>query len=216
VRWSPSAVPSDALPPLLPEADVAVDFSTAAAAPANLAACAAAGVPLLIGTTGLSPDLQAPLAAAARRIALLVAPNTSLGVTVLMEAVRRIAQALPLSFDIEVIETHHRHKRDAPSGTALALAGAAAEGRGQSLAAHACFSRSQRGAQRADGQIGFAVIRGGDGVGEHRVLFLGDGERVSLSHEVTDRAVFARGALLAARWLARQPPGRYRMSDVLS
>jgi len=206
---------SATLPPLLGEADVAVDFSTAAAAAANLAACAAAGVPLLIGTTGLPQDLQAPLAAAARRIALLVAPNTSLGVNVLVELVRRVAQALPHSFDIEVLETHHRHKRDAPSGTALALAGAAAQGRGQSLAEQACFSRPQHGGERADGQIGFAVVRGGDVVGEHQVLFLGDGERVSLGHAVTDRAVFARGALLAARWLARQPPGQYRMVDVL-
>ncbi|HEX4023724.1 MAG TPA: 4-hydroxy-tetrahydrodipicolinate reductase [Steroidobacteraceae bacterium] len=204
-----------ALPPLLAQADVAVDFSTGTAAAANLAACAAAGVPLLIGTTGLPADLQAPLAAAARHIALLVAPNTSLGVNLLLELVRRAAQALPLSYDIEVLEAHHRHKRDAPSGTALALAGAAAEGRGQDLPERAGVAPTDRSGQRPQGQIGFAAVRGGDVVGEHQVLFLGDGERVSLGHAATDRGVFARGALLAARWLARQPPGRYRMADVL-
>ncbi|MGH8142443.1 MAG: 4-hydroxy-tetrahydrodipicolinate reductase [Steroidobacteraceae bacterium] len=204
------------LPPLLAKADVALDFSTATAAAANLAACVAAGVPLLIGTTGLPASLDAPLAAAARRIALLVAPNTSLGVNVLLELVRRAAQALPSSFDVEVLETHHRHKRDAPSGTALALGGAAAEGRGRALAEYACFTRPPPGAQRPDGQIGFTVVRGGDVVGEHQVLFLGDGERLSLGHSATDRAVFAHGALVAAQWLARRGPGHYRMADVLS
>lgn len=206
---------STALPPLLAQADVAVDFSTGTAAAANLAACVAAGVPLLIGTTGLPGSLEAPLAAAARRIALLVAPNTSVGVNVLLELVRRAAQALPRSYDIEVVEAHHRHKRDAPSGTALALGSAAAEGRGHTLAEQACFTRPQHGAERPDGQIGFAVVRGGDVVGEHQVLFLGDGERLSLGHSATDRAVFARGALVGARWLAGRSAGRYRMADIL-
>jgi 4-hydroxy-tetrahydrodipicolinate reductase len=204
-----------ALPPLLQQADVAIDFSAGAAVAATLAACVAARVPLLIGTTGLSEALEAPLAQAAARIALLVAPNTSLGVTVLAQLVEQAARALPRRYDIEVLEAHHRGKRDAPSGTALALGGAAAQGRGHSLAEAACFERQARSGERPEGQIGFAVIRGGDVVGEHRVLFLGDGESLSLGHAATDRAVFARGALAGARWLAGQPAGRYRMADVL-
>lgn len=205
-----------ALPPLLRESDLVLDFSSAPAAAANLAACVAARVPLLLGTTGHARELQAPLAAAADSIAVLVAPNTSPGIALLLELVRTAARALPAAYDIEILESHHRGKRDAPSGTALALGQAAAQGRGVRLEERAVYARERHGSPRETGQIGFAAMRGGDVVGEHAVMFLGDGEQVMLRHSATDRAVFARGALLAAQWLAGRRPGRYTMSDVFS
>lgn len=205
---------SAALPPLLPQADVVVDFSNPGAAAAHVAACVGARVPLLLGTSGLPSELAAPLAAAADVIPLLVAPNTSLGVTLLLELVRQAARALPRSYDIEIMEAHHRNKTDAPSGTALALGEAAAAGRDLNLAQQAVYDRHGRPGPRHEGQIGYAVVRGGDVVGEHEVGFLGDGERLLLKHSATDRSVFARGALVAAEWLAGKPAGRYRMRDV--
>ncbi|HEY5019664.1 MAG TPA: 4-hydroxy-tetrahydrodipicolinate reductase [Steroidobacteraceae bacterium] len=207
---------SSALPPLLRDADLAIDFSNAHAAAANLAACVAARVPLLLGTTGLPRELQAPLGAAADSIALLVAPNTSPGLNLLLELVRSAARTLASDYDIEILETHHRDKRDAPSGTALALGEAAAQGRGVSFEQQAIFARHGATPPRLPGQIGFAAVRGGDVVGEHEVMFLGEGERLVLSHSATDRSVFARGALIAGQWLAGKPPGRYAMSDVFS
>ena len=205
------------LPSLLANADVALDFSRGAALAEHLADCVAARVPLLIGTTGASTGLDAQIDAAARSIAVLVAPNTSLAVNVLLELVRRAAQALPEQYDIEIVETHHRHKLDAPSGTALALGAAAAQGRGgPPLSERAVHGRSGHDCARAAGQIGFASLRGGDVVGEHRVLLLGPGESLELVHRATDRAVFARGAILAAAWLASRAPGRYVMQDFLS
>lgn len=179
-------------------AGLAIDFSTAAATPGQIRACAAARVPLLLGTTGYGSDIGmgALLQQAAQRIPVLAAANTSLGVSLLQELVRQAAAALGEDFDIQIQETHHRAKRDAPSGTALALGAAAAEGRGPSC------------------QVGFASLRGGDVVGEHEVHFLGTGERLRLSHSATDRSIFARGALRAGCWLAGQRPGVYRMADV--
>jgi 4-hydroxy-tetrahydrodipicolinate reductase len=195
-------------------ADVVIDFSNARATAANLAACRAARKALLIGTTGFAAELSGEFDSAAREIPLLVAPNTSVGVTLLIELVAQAARSLPTSFDIEVIEAHHRMKRDAPSGTALALGNAAALARrGQELSSNEV--EPSRVGPRHEGDIGFAVVRGGDIVGEHTVLFAGSGERVSLSHSATDRAIFARGALQAARWLHTQPPGRYFMRDIL-
>jgi 4-hydroxy-tetrahydrodipicolinate reductase len=130
--------------------------------------------------------------------------------------VRTAARALSADYDIEILEAHHRDKRDAPSGTALALGEAAAQGRGVSLDQQAIFSRERGSAPRAAGQIGFTSVRGGDVVGEHEVLFLGQGERLMLRHSATDRSVFARGALIAGQWLAGRPAGRYTMSDVFS
>jgi 4-hydroxy-tetrahydrodipicolinate reductase len=207
---------SSALPPLLRDADLAIDFSSAHAAAANLAACVAARVPLLLGTTGLPRELQAPLGAAADSIALLVAPNTSPGLNVLLALVRTAARALAPNYDIEILESHHRDKRDAPSGTALALGQAAAQGRGVSFDEQAIFARDGAAQPRRAGQIGLASVRGGDVVGEHEVLFLGPGERLMLRHSATDRSVFARGALVAGQWLAGKPAGRYAMSDVFS
>jgi|HubBroStandDraft_1064217.scaffolds.fasta_scaffold00744_19 4-hydroxy-tetrahydrodipicolinate reductase len=187
----------------LEAADVAIDFSVPAAAGAHVAACRAARTPLLIGTTGLAPELAAALEAAARDVALLVAPNTSVAATLLIELVRTAAAVLPPDFDIDILEAHHRTKRDAPSGTALALGAAARESRGSDLL-------------RAGGrEIGMSVLRAGDLVGDHTALFTGPGEQLALSHRASDRAIFARGALAAALWLASRPAGRYGMRDFI-
>jgi 4-hydroxy-tetrahydrodipicolinate reductase len=184
--------------PALQGAGLALDFSTAAAAAAHMRACAEARVPLLLGTTGLGPDMPAVIAEAARAIPVLVTANTSLGVAVLEELVRTAATALGTVFDVHIRDSHHAAKRDAPSGTALTL-GAAASAAGRIPAA----------------RIGYSSIRGGDVVGDHEAHFLGPGERLCLSHSATDRLVFARGALQAGSWLARRPPGSYSMADVL-
>jgi 4-hydroxy-tetrahydrodipicolinate reductase len=200
----------------LAAADVAIDFSQPQATRANVTACRAARKPLLIGTTGFAPQVpQAELDAAAREIPLLIAPNTSLGVALLMELVRTAARALPPEFDIEIIEAHHRMKRDAPSGTALALGRAAGDGRGLAPAEALSGISAPRVGPRLQGEIGFAVVRGGDIVGEHTVLFAGPGEELRLSHRSGDRGIFARGALKAAQWLTSQPPGCYGMSDIV-
>jgi 4-hydroxy-tetrahydrodipicolinate reductase len=194
----------------LAQADVVLDFSTPAATLANLAACRAAKKPLLIGTTGFGEHPSGELEAAARDIAVLVAANTSVAVALLAELTARAAGALR-GFDVNILEVHHRLKRDAPSGTALALAAAAREGRealdGPTDAAPA--------GGRAPGKIGIASVRAGDIVGEHTVLFSGSGEQLCLTHRATDRAIFARGALTAALWLASRPPGRYGMGDLV-
>ena len=179
-------------------AGLAIDFSVAASSAVEVDACAAAGVPLLLGTTGLGVEMPAVLERAAQRIPLLVTANTSLGVTVLLDLVRRAATALGDRFDVQIQDTHHRDKVDSPSGTALALGEAALAG------------------GTAPGMIGYASLRGGDVVGEHEIQFLGEGERLSLRHGATDRSVFARGALQAGCWLAGQPKGAYRMADLLA
>jgi 4-hydroxy-tetrahydrodipicolinate reductase len=202
------------LPGALVQADVALDFSTAAALRANLAACRTARKPLLLGTTGYDPGLEAELDAAAHDIPLLVAANTSIGAALLTELVRRAAGLLPRSFDIDVLEMHHRLKPDAPSGTALALARAAAEARG-ALPPRPGAQALDPAGPRPEGKIGFASVRAGDIVGEHTVLFSGHGEQLSLGHRASDRAIFARGALAAALWLASRPPGRYAMGDFI-
>jgi 4-hydroxy-tetrahydrodipicolinate reductase len=181
----------------LAQADVVLDFSTPQATAANLAACRAARKPLLIGTTGFGTQLGAQFEEAARGIALLIAPNTSLAVALLTELTAQAVRALP-GFDIDIVELHHRGKRDAPSGTALALAQAA---------------RSAGAGEEA--QIGMASLRAGDIVGEHTVILTGHGEQLSLAHRALDRSIFARGALTAALWLASAAPGRYLMRDFL-
>jgi 4-hydroxy-tetrahydrodipicolinate reductase len=193
--------------------DVAIDFSRAEAVAATADACAAAGVALMVGTTGLDAASEARLDAAARRVPVLLAANTSLALNVLLELVQQAARALPAGYDIEITEAHHRHKVDAPSGTALALGAAAAAGRQVPLARPVPLTGAMTGPRQAG--IGFSVVRGGDVVGEHDVRFLGSGEQLRLTHVATDRAIFARGAVAASLWLARQPPGRYRMADFL-
>lgn len=199
----------------LRQADVAVDFSRADATQAVVSACRAAGKPLLIGTTGLDASVEPAITAAAREIALLVAPNTSIAVAVLTELARESARALPASFDIDVIETHHRSKKDAPSGTALTLGRAAASARGLPLPAAGAPAPSGVAGGRPEGQVGMVSIRAGDVVGEHTVLFSGLGEQLALTHRALDRGIFARGALAAALWLVAQPPGRYGMRDFI-
>jgi 4-hydroxy-tetrahydrodipicolinate reductase len=195
--------------------DVALDFSRGEAAELHIEACRKARKPLLLGTTGHAPSIGRKLDAAAREIPLLVAPNTSLGIAVLLDLVERAARALPGDFDVEILEAHHRGKRDAPSGTALAIGETIAGARGGTLAERRAPPRN--GARvRQSAEIGFAVVRAGDIVGEHEARFAGEGEELTLAHRATDRAVFARGAVKAAAWLAAQRPGRYAMADVLS
>ncbi len=202
------------LPPDLGGAQVAIDFSRPELSLRALNVCRAARIPIVVGTTGHGAEFEARVAGAARDIAVLVAPNTSLGVTVALELVRLAAQVLPRDFDIEVVEAHHKHKVDAPSGTALALADSAAKARGLDPHADTLTGRAGQ-AKRREGEIGIASIRAGDIVGTHTVLFAGIGERLTVGHEATDRSVFAVGAVRAAAWLAVQKPGRYTMAHVL-
>jgi 4-hydroxy-tetrahydrodipicolinate reductase len=203
---------TDDLAAALARAEIVIDFSQPHATRSNLTVCRAARKPLLIGTTGYPAELTSLFDAAAADIPLLVAPNTSIGVTLLLELTRMAAKALPADFDIEIVEAHHRMKKDAPSGTALALGKAAVEGKGGAGSADALTTRS---GERREGDIGYAVIRGGDIVGDHTVLFAGIGEQITLGHRATDRAIFARGAAKASLWLARQSPGRYNMRDFM-
>ena len=204
----------DQLPADLGGAQVAIDFSRPDLSLRALNVCRAAKVPLVIGTTGHGAEFEARIASASREIAVLVAPNTSIGVALAQELVRIASSTLPADFDIEIVEAHHKHKLDAPSGTALALADSAARARGLDPAADTVAGRSGQGARRS-GEIGIASLRGGDIVGTHTVLFAGSGERLTVGHEATDRSIFALGAIRAAVWLASQKPGRYTMANVL-
>lgn len=195
-------------------ADVVVDFSGPDGLAAALDYCTAHHAALVTGTTGIDATMQTRLHEASQRIPLLHAANFSLGVAVLKRLLREAAAALP-DWDLEIVEAHHARKEDAPSGTALALGHAAAEARGTSLANDAVYVREGRPGARRSGSIGFAVVRGGDVVGEHTALLLGQGERVELSHRATDRSIFARGAIEAAAWLAGKAPGAYSIDDML-
>ena len=197
-------------------ADVLVDFSAPAALQASLAQAVMAGTPLLLGTTGLDAGVDAEIAEAARDIAVLRAANTSLGMALMCDLVERAARVLGDGWDIEIVEMHHRLKADAPSGTALALGEAAARGRGVDLAAHSERGRDGTGLARAPASIGFASLRGGTVAGDHDVIFAGPDERLILSHRAETRAIFARGAIAAARFLKGKPPGLYSMADVIS
>jgi 4-hydroxy-tetrahydrodipicolinate reductase len=193
--------------------DVLVDFSAPAALEASLGRAVSAGIPVLIGTTGLASDADRMIADASKSIAVLRAANTSLGVALLAELVERAAHVLGPEWDIEISETHHRMKTDAPSGTALLLGEAAARGRSTDLKAER--GRDGTGLKREAGAIGFASLRGGTVVGEHDVLFLGAEERLILSHRAESRMIFARGALVAARFLVGKAAGLYSMRDVI-
>lgn len=195
--------------------DVLVDFSAPAALEGNLDAAIGAGVPIVVGTTGLEERHHWLCDSAAESIAVLQTGNTSLGVTLLAHLVREAASRLGDDWDIEVVETHHRMKVDAPSGTALLLGQAAAEGRGIDLASHAARGRDGITGARPAGAIGFASLRGGSVAGDHTVHFLADDERIALSHLAENRRIFAKGAIRAAQWLIGQPAGRYAMPQVL-
>lgn len=197
------------------KAQVMIDFTTPAATVAFAELCAQARAVHVIGTTGMTDEDIAKLAPAARHAVIVRAGNMSLGVNLLTQLTKKVAAALDEDFDIEVIEAHHHHKVDAPSGTALMLGEAAAEGRGVSLKDVSDSGRDGITGARTRGDIGFSAIRGGDIVGEHDVLFAAAGERIVLRHMATDRAVFGRGALKAALWGLNQQPGEYDMLDVL-
>ncbi len=192
-----------------------LDFTTPAATITHAELCAQARAAHVIGTTGFAPEHYALLAAAARHAPIIRAGNFSLGVNLLTVLTRQVAAALDADFDIEIVEMHHRHKVDAPSGTALMLGEAAAEGRGTRLGEVMDPAREGVTGERQRGHIGMAALRGGDVVGEHEVIFAGMGERISLKHMATDRMLFARGALKAALWGHHRKPGEYSMLDVL-
>ena len=197
------------------DADVLIDFSTPAALERTLSAARRARTPILIGTTGLTTTHHAMIDAAAEDIAVLQTGNVSLGVTVLARLVRETAAQLGPDWDIEIAEMHHRHKVDAPSGTALLLGEAAAAGRGITLAEARVADRAGLTGARSEGTIGFASLRGGSVAGDHLVIFAGEGERIEIAHRAEDRAIFARGAITAALWLVGKPAGRYGMEQVL-
>jgi 4-hydroxy-tetrahydrodipicolinate reductase len=196
-------------------ADVVIDFTLPDAAIANLEAAAALGIPVVIGTTGLDEATQAAIRRLSHDLPVLVAPNMSLGVNLLFSLVDRAAAALGEDYDIEIFEAHHRNKVDAPSGTALRIAEIAAGARGRMLADIGIHTRAGQIGPRPRGGIGFAVMRGGDIVGEHRVTYAGIGESLEIAHRASDRMTFAYGAVTAARWIAGRPPGLYGMADVL-
>ena len=195
--------------------DVLVDFSAPGALQANLDAATKAEIPIVIGTTGLGEDHHAAIDRAARHIAVLQTGNTSLGVTLLAHLVREAAQRLSSDWDIEIVEMHHRRKVDAPSGTALLLGEAAAQGRGVALADNRESGRDGNTGARREGAIGFASLRGGTVAGDHSVIIAGEEERITLSHSAENRAIFARGAVRAAEWLRGRGEGRYTMEQVL-
>lgn len=197
------------------KSDALIDFSSPNALAVNLRAASEAGIPILIGTTGLESDHMALVDDAAKSVAVLQTGNTSLGVTLLSALVREAAEKLGSDWDIEVLEMHHRMKVDAPSGTAKLLGEAAADGRGIDLAEHRDAVRDGHTGARKEGDIGFATLRGGTVAGDHSVIFAGSEERITLSHSAENRMIFARGAVRGAQWLIGREAGRYSMHDVL-
>ncbi|NVB39165.1 4-hydroxy-tetrahydrodipicolinate reductase [Pseudenhygromyxa sp. WMMC2535] len=194
---------------------VVVDFSLPKATENNVRRCVEAGVPLIIGTTGLSADQERLLAECGEHIPIVYAANFSVGVTLLLQLAGVAAAALGPDWEAEIFELHHRHKRDAPSGTALRIGQAVAEASDRVFSDVAMLNRAGGNAVRTRDEIGVTSLRGGDSVGEHTLMFLGEGERIELAHRSGDRSIFARGALRAARWSLAQEPGLYDMFDVL-
>ncbi len=195
-------------------ANVVIDFTAPEPTLSNVKVCAEKGIPYVCGTTGMKPEQLAIFNEYAAKTRTIFAPNFSVGVTLLLLLAERAARALGDEFDVEIVETHHRHKADAPSGTALALARAVAEGTGVDDAA---FDYGRKGVvgERESGRIGIHAVRGGDVVGDHEILFLGDGEQVALRHRATSRGAFVRGAIRAALWLQDKEPGIYSMKDII-
>lgn len=199
----------------LQEADVAIDFGTPAGTERHAALARAAGTPLVIGTTSMTPSQRRKVAEAAQTIPIVFAPNMSVGATLLMCLAKRIAAVFGPDYDLEVLGLQHRHKVDAPSGTALGFASAAAKGRGLDPETIAATPRDGHTGPRPRGLIGIATVQGGDMLGEHTIIAAGDGERIELAHRPSGRAVYAAGAVRAALWLVGKPPGLYGMADVL-
>ncbi|HEY6005434.1 MAG TPA: 4-hydroxy-tetrahydrodipicolinate reductase [Anaeromyxobacter sp.] len=206
---------ADGLAKALAGTGVVVDFTSHEASAAHAEICAEKGVPIVIGSTGFTPEAKARVAAAAKRIPIVLAPNMSVGVTVLFELVRQAAKVLGEGYDVEIAEIHHKKKRDAPSGTAVKLGEVAAQALGRDPKDALAFARHGILGERPPWQIGVQALRGGDAVGEHTVYFFGEGERLELTHRATSREQFARGAVRAAQWIGGKPPGLYEMADVL-
>ena len=196
-------------------ADVLIDFTRPEGTLAHLAACRAAGVRMVIGTTGFDDAGKAAIADAAREIPIVFAANMSVGVNVTLRLLEMAAKALATGYDVEIVEAHHRHKVDAPSGTALAMGEVIAAAQGKALKDCAVYAREGHTGEREPGTIGFATIRGGDVVGDHQVMFLGTGERIEIAHRSNSRQGYAQGSLRAAHFLASRAPGLYDMADVL-
>ena len=209
-----SLKPTANLDVLCQKSEVIIDFTRPDATLALLHLCQRYDRPLMIGTTGLNDDIKQVISNAAKNIPIVLAANTSLGVNVLLEVTRRVAEVLPAQdWDAEIFEAHHRRKADAPSGTALKLGAQVAAGRGVDFEKVCRYPHET--VRKKDGEIGFSVMRGGDICGEHSVYFINDYERIELTHRAQDRSIFARGALTAAKWLYQRPAGLYSMSDVL-
>jgi 4-hydroxy-tetrahydrodipicolinate reductase len=205
----------DELAKALPGADVVIDFTSHEASARHAEVCAERGVALVIGSTGFTPEAKARVAAAAKKIPIVLSPNMSVGVNVLFELVRQAAKILGQAYDVEVVELHHKKKRDAPSGTAVRLGEVAAEALGRDPKDAFAFSRHGIIGERPPWQIGLQTVRGGDVVGEHTVYFFGEGERLELTHRATSRDQFAQGAVRAAGWIVGKPAGLYDMAAVL-
>ena len=206
---------SDDIGESLDGVDVVIDFTTPAATLALLERLAGTGARAVLGATGMTPEERARVEATARTMPVCFAANYSAGVTLALDLLEQAARALDEDYDIEVVEAHHRHKVDAPSGTALVMGEALARGRGRVLGDVAVYAREGITGERERGRIGFATVRGGDIVGEHGVMFIGAGERLEITHRAHERMTFARGAVRAAIWLRNRGPGLYDMRDVL-
>ncbi len=206
---------SDDLSGIIQAVDVVIDFTRPEPTLSHLAICQARGVRMVVGTTGFSPEQREQLDVAARTLPMVVAPNMSVGVNLCLKLLEIAARVIGDQTDIEITEAHHRYKVDAPSGTALRMGEVVANSLGRTLDDCAVYSRQGHTGERKPGSIGFSVIRAGDIVGDHTVLFADEGERVEITHKASNRLTFANGAIRAALWLASQPPGSYDMQDVL-
>lgn len=206
---------SDRLSDRIDDFDVLVDFTRPEPALEAVELCERHGKGLVIGTTGFDAQQKARLGAAAQHVPIVLAPNMGVGVNLTLELLATAAKVLGDSADVEIIEAHHRHKVDAPSGTALAMGEAVAQALGRRLEECAVYGRHGHTGERQRAAIGFSAVRGGDIVGEHTVLFAGDGERIEITHKASSRMVFANGAMRAATWLRERGPGLYNMQDVL-
>lgn len=198
------------------EADVIVDFTSPESTLVNAEFASQKGISMVIGTTGFTPEERSKLEELSQSFPCVIAPNMSIGVNVMFELTAILARALGDEYDVEIIEAHHKHKLDSPSGTALRLGQAAAEGLGRDFEQAARFERHGKIGERAPGEIGMQTIRGGDIVGEHTVMFIGEGERIELTHRAQNRDNFAKGVVRAVKWIYGKPPGTYTMKDVLS
>jgi len=207
---------NDPIDRLKTDVDVIIDFTAPEATVEYAGWCVENGIPMVTGTTGLGDAERRVLADAGQHVAIVDAPNMSIGVNVLCDLLYRAVRALGPEYEVEITDIHHHHKKDAPSGTAKRLAGVVADARGRDLDEVVNHGREGKSPGRAQEEVGIHAIRGGDVVGDHTVFLFGPGERLEFTHRASDRAIFARGAVRAARWVAHQPPGLYSMADVVA